>query len=82
MKITAVESAVLRLPTAAQMALEFPHHSMVTALIRTDEGLTGLGYTLAFAGGGAEAIQAYPETRLTPLVLGQDPLMVTSSRCT
>lgn len=76
MKITAVETAVLRLPTHDQMKLEFPHHSMVTAIIRTDEGVSGLGYTLAFAGGGAEAIQVYMETRLIPVVLGEDPRMI------
>ena len=46
------------------IALDFPHHSLVVAHVRTDEGLTGLGYTLAFGGGGAESIQAYLETRL------------------
>jgi L-alanine-DL-glutamate epimerase-like enolase superfamily enzyme len=76
MKITSIESAVLRLPTAKPMALEFPDHRMVAAHIHTDEGLTGLGYTLAFAGGGAEAIQVYLETRLKPLLLGEDPLFV------
>jgi len=44
--------------------------------LRTDEGLTGLGYTLAFRGGGAEAIQVYLETRLKPLLLGEDPRLV------
>ena len=48
---------------------------MVTAIVRTDEGVSGLGYTLAFAGGGAEAIQAYLDTRLIPLVVGEDPLL-------
>src|SRR5207244_1604618 len=36
----------------------------------------GPGYRLAFGGGGAEAIQVYLETRLTPLLLGEDPLFV------
>jgi D-arabinonate dehydratase len=58
------------------MALEFPEHRMVTASIATDEGVTGLGYTLAFGGGGAEAIQVYLETRLAPLLLGEDPRLV------
>ena len=76
MKITAIDSAVLRVPTVPPMALEFPEHRMVAATIATDEGLTGLGYTLAFGGGGAEAIQVYLETRLVPLLLGEDPRMV------
>src|SRR4029450_4313890 len=63
-------------PCAPPMSLEFPEHRMVAATISTDEGVTGLGYTLAFAGGGAEAIQVYLETRLKPLLLGEDPLFV------
>ncbi len=76
MKITAIDNFVLRVPTPRPIALEFPEHRLVVAMIATDEGLTGLGYSLVFGGGGAEAIQVYLETRLTPLVLGQDPLFV------
>jgi len=76
MKVTAVESAVLRLPTPRPMALEFPEHRLVVCHVRTDDGPVGLGYTLCFGGGGAEAVQVYLETRLKPLVLGQDPLFV------
>ena len=76
MKITGIESVVLNIPTRKPMALELPEHRMVVATIATDEGLTGLGYSLAFGGGGAEAIQVYLETRLKPLLLGEDPLFV------
>ncbi len=76
MKITAIASAVLSVPTRRPMALEFAEHRLVVATIHTDEGLTGLGYSLAFGGGGAEAIHVYLETRLKPLLLGQDPLFV------
>ena len=76
MKITAVDSCILRVPTQKPIALEFPEQKLVVAHIRTDEGLTGLGYTLAMGGGGAESIQVYLETRLKPLLLGQDPLFV------
>jgi len=58
------------------MSLEFADHRMVAAFISTDQGLEGFGYTLAFGGGGAEAMQVYLETRLKPLLLGEDPLMV------
>jgi L-alanine-DL-glutamate epimerase-like enolase superfamily enzyme len=75
-KITAVDTAVLRIPTARPIALEFAEHALVVAMLRTDQGLAGLGYTLAFGGGGAEAIQVYLETRLKPLVLGEDPILV------
>src|SRR5215470_7465248 len=76
MKITAVDSAVLRIPTRKPIALDFPHHTLVIAHVRTDEGVAGFGYTLAFGGGGAESIQVYLDTRLTPLLVGQDPLLV------
>src|SRR5581483_11813902 len=76
MKITAVESAVLAVPTPRPMSREFAEHRLVVAHVRTDEGLAGLGYSLAFGGGGAEAIQVYLETRLKPLLLGEDPRLV------
>ncbi len=76
MKISAVDSFILRVPTRKPIALEFPEQKLVCAHVRTDEGLTGLGYSLAMGGGGAEAIQVYLETRLKPLLLGQDPLFV------
>jgi len=76
MKVTAIESMILRVPTPKPIALDYPEHRLVVAEIRTDEGLTGLGYSLAFGGGGAEAIQVYLETRLKPLLIGEDPLFV------
>jgi L-alanine-DL-glutamate epimerase-like enolase superfamily enzyme len=76
MKITSVDTAILRIPTRKPIALDFPYHSLVVAHVHTDEGITGLGYTLAFGGGGVESIRAYLTTRLAPLITGQDPLMV------
>jgi len=76
MKITAVDTAILRIPTRKPIALDFPHHSLAVAHVRTDEGVTGLGYTLAFGGGGVESIQAYLVIRFAPLLIGQDPLFV------
>jgi L-alanine-DL-glutamate epimerase-like enolase superfamily enzyme len=76
MKITAVETCVLTVPTSKQMALEFPHHKLVVAEISTDEGIKGLGYSLVFGGGGAESVLTYLDTRLKPLLLGEDPRAV------
>jgi L-alanine-DL-glutamate epimerase-like enolase superfamily enzyme len=75
-KITAVESVVLSIPTPVPMAYEFPEHRLVAATIATDAGPAGLGYTLCFGGGGAEAVQVYLETRLAPLLVGEDPRLV------
>jgi L-alanine-DL-glutamate epimerase-like enolase superfamily enzyme len=76
MKISAIESCILTVPTSKQMALEFPHHRLVVAQIATDEGLQGLGYSLVFGGGGAESVLAYLDARLKPLLMGEDPLAV------
>ena len=76
MKITAVDSVLLRIPTAKPIALSLPTHDLVVATIRTDEGVSGFGYSLVFGGGGAEAVLAYVDTRLGPLLVGEDPLFV------
>ena len=76
MKITAIDTCVLTVPTSKQMALEFPHHKLVVAQIATDAGLRGLGYSLVFGGGGAESVLVYLDTRLKPLLIGEDPTAV------
>ncbi len=76
MKITAIESSILTIPTPKPMASNYPQQKLVVAEISTDEGIAGLGYTLVFGGGGAEAVHAYLETRLKPVVMGEDPLFV------
>ena len=76
MKITAIDTCVLTVPTPRPMSLEFPHHKLVVADIATDEGLRGLGYSLVFGGGGAEAVLSYLDLRLKPLLLDEDPLQV------
>ena len=76
MKITSIETSLLTVPTPKPMALQYPQHKLVVAEIATDEGLRGLGYSLAFNGGGAEAVHTYLETRLKPALLGEDPLFV------
>jgi L-alanine-DL-glutamate epimerase-like enolase superfamily enzyme len=72
MKVTAVDSCVLSVPTPKPMALQYPQHKLVLAQISTDEGVRGLGYSLVFGGGGAEAVLAYVE-RLKSALIGEDP---------
>ena len=76
MKITSIDTCLLTVPTPKPMALQYPHHKLVIAQIATDEGIRGLGYSLAFNGGGAEAVLTYLDTRLKPALLGEDPLFV------
>ena len=43
MKVTAVDTCVLTVPTSKPMALQYPQHKLVVAQISTDQGLRGLG---------------------------------------
>jgi L-alanine-DL-glutamate epimerase-like enolase superfamily enzyme len=76
MKITAIESYVLTVPTPQPMARNYAHQKLVVADIATDQGPRGLGYSLVFGGGGAEAVHSYLETRLAPALIGEDPFAV------
>src|SRR3989442_12961064 len=76
MKIRAIGLGVGTVRTQLSTALQFPQHKLVVAEISTDAGVSGLGYSLAFGGGGAEAIQVYLDTRLKPVLVGEDPLFV------
>jgi len=58
------------------MALNYAQQKLVVAEIATDEGVKGLGYSLVFGGGGAEAVHAYLATRFAPALVGEDPLFV------
>jgi L-alanine-DL-glutamate epimerase-like enolase superfamily enzyme len=76
MKITSIDTSLLTVPTPRPMSTEFAHHKLVVADIATDEGLRGLGYSLVFGGGGAEAVLAYLDARLKALLVGEDPLQL------
>lgn len=76
MKVTGLDTYDLRIPMVKPVSTEFPEHRLIVAMIRTDEGIDGLGYSLVFGGGGAEAVRVYLETRLKALIVGQDPLFV------
>jgi L-alanine-DL-glutamate epimerase-like enolase superfamily enzyme len=76
MKITSIQSFILAVPTRKPMALQYPEQKLVVAKISTSEGIEGLGYSLVFGGGGAEAVRAYLEARLKPVLLGEEALFV------
>ena len=78
MKITSIDSCILTIPTPEPMSRSYAYQKLVVADISTDEGVRGLGYSLVFGGGGAEAVHAYLEARLKPVLLGEDPLRVES----
>src|SRR5258708_5424326 len=72
MKIVAIDSFVLTVPTSEPMARNYAQQKLVVAEISTDEGVKGLGYSLVFGGGGAEAGPAHLGKRLEPVLLGGD----------
>ena len=75
MKITAIDTFTLRVPTAKPIALDLPEHRLVVTRVHTDAGSEGLGYSLVFGGSGSEAVEAYAR-RLAELLIGEDPLLV------
>ena len=76
MKITAVDTCVLEIPTTHQMPLQYPRHRMVLAEVKTDEGINGLGYSLLFNGLGDGPVHEYLERHLKPLLTGEDPAAI------
>src|SRR5690242_21887814 len=71
MKITAIDTFTLHVPTAKPIALDLPEHRLVLTRIHTDAGVDGLGYSLGFGGAGSEAVEAYAR-RLAMLLIGED----------
>src|SRR2546425_465563 len=75
MKITAIDTFTLRIPTQKPIALDLPEHRLVVTRIHTDAGTDGLGYALVFGGAGSESVEAYAR-RLATLLIGEDPTQV------
>src|SRR5947199_1401008 len=80
MRITRVDSRLLRVPTSPPRASPAEEKTgrishIVVLLVRldTDQGPQGLGFAYSFQGGG-RALLALAEDDLTPLLLGEDPL--------
>ena len=76
MRISAVDSFILRIPPNPPLDKVFQVPHLVVATIRTDQGLAGLGYTLLLGGRGTEAVQRYLQVELAPLLVGEDPQFV------
>src|SRR5712692_2586913 len=70
MKITAIDTFTLRVPTTKPIALDLPEHRLVVTRVHSDAGLEGLGYSLVFGGSGSEAVEAYAR-RLAELLIGR-----------
>src|SRR5919204_5542355 len=74
MKISAIDTFTLRIPTVKPIALDLPEHRLVVARVHTDGAVDGLGYSLVFGGAGSEAVEAYTR-RLAALLVGEDPTL-------
>lgn len=76
MKITAIKTSILRIPAGPLVQKQYQDCGMVAAEVHTDQGLTGLGYTVCVGFAGAETVKSYLDTRLCPLLTGKDPTAV------
>ncbi|MGH7835557.1 MAG: enolase C-terminal domain-like protein, partial [Candidatus Binatia bacterium] len=78
MKITRVQSQILRLPADEPLAGGPPSHGpfreFVTLQIETDEGIEGIGFT--FFGAALTATLKHAVDQLGALAIGEDPLRV------
>lgn len=75
MKITAVEATLLSVPFPKPIRVatgSFATKDVVFVEVRTDEGLTGMGY-LGVLGAGAAALKVLVDRDVAALVVGEDP---------
>lgn len=78
MKITNSESFLIRVPmkrTIADSMQSFDRIEFAGAIVETDEGIKGTGYTFTVGAGGS-AIQNVLDTLLLPGLIGEDPFNV------
>jgi L-alanine-DL-glutamate epimerase-like enolase superfamily enzyme len=81
MRITQLESQLLRLPLARPITSpsqpdrngRLDHIFMLIVYVDTDAGHRGLGFALALQGGG-RALKVLADDDLAPLLIGEDPL--------
>ena len=76
MKITRIQTFVLDVPNEPPVSSYYPNNIYVAANIETDQGITGLGYTMLVGGFGAKSVRAYLEESLVPLLIGADPRQI------
>jgi L-alanine-DL-glutamate epimerase-like enolase superfamily enzyme len=73
MRITRLDTTLLRVPLDRPITPTVDHVFMLLIQIDTEAGVRGLGFAWAIHGGG-RAMQAIAEDDLAPLVTGEDPL--------
>jgi L-alanine-DL-glutamate epimerase-like enolase superfamily enzyme len=77
MEIQSVQTRHYQIPLPTRLSDsthgEITHFTLVTAQVRTDDGLEGLGYTYTVGKTGGAAIQTLIRDDLASLLAGQDP---------
>ena len=82
MKITEVRSTIVRIPRRRLLLTYYggsPDTATVVAEVMTDEGITGIGQTIApapFYGDSVEVIKAATDAYLAPAMVGKDPFAI------
>src|SRR5260370_40803644 len=75
MKIVAIDTFTLRIPTVKPIALDLPEHRLLVTRIHSDSGPEGLGYSLVFGGAGPEGIEASAR-RFSGLLICEGPPLI------
>ena len=79
MKITAIDSTVVNIARSRDLATAYGVSSTtntVVAQVRTDEGITGIGQTVApapWGGDPVEVVKHHIDRYLAPAIIGEDP---------
>ncbi len=82
MKITEVRSTIVRIPRRRLLLTYYggsPDTATVVSEVMTDEGITGIGQTIApapFYGDSVEVIKAATDAYLAPAMVGKDPFAI------
>jgi len=76
MKIRTIDVFTLDVATPPPRNTYYPHNTYVCARIHSDEGPSGLGYTMLVGGDGASSVRAYLQDNLVPHLVGEDPVQI------
>ena len=80
MRVDGVEVSRYRIPLAKPVGDSthgiITHFALVTAIVRTDDGLEGVGYTYTVGTTGGAAIASMISDDLAPVLIGKDPRLI------
>lgn len=82
MKITAIDSTIVNIARSRDLATAYGVSSTTNTVVvqlRTDEGITGIGQTVApapWSGDPVEVVKHHIDRYLAPAIIGQDPFNI------